>query len=225
MLPDVLNPHTIVLRTAPMIRNNRQHRNVIRLPELKRRLRNRRRRQRAQLRGSLKPQQLMPPRRLGNSIRQHRDPVAMRQLVAQFLGWTEAIREEIQFLDHRENDLTKRFRELQDSIYTTLQTDKLGPGFRLFAGEQRAVGELMIDRTSSVCRCRGYADFVNRRDPNLDYWLDPVRDDIKQMAHDLFPFEERLIRIQHAMIDLLEFLDPQFIRFPRSSRAKVQALN
>lgn len=142
-------------------------------------------------------------------------------LVAQFLGWTEAIRQEIQFLDLGKDDQTKEFRQLQDKVYTSLQTDTLGTGFRLFAGEQRAVGELMIEHQNSSCRCKGFADFLNNQNPQLNHWLDPLRDDIQQMASHLQPFERRLVNIQHSMIDLLDFLDPTFIRFPQSSRAKV----
>ena len=142
-------------------------------------------------------------------------------LVAQFLGWTEAVRQEIQFLDLDENDQTRRLRQLQDAIFTQLQTDTLGTGFRLFAGEQRAVGELMIDRTASACRCIGFAAFTNSRNPAIDRWLDPLRDDVKQMAVQRGQFEDRLVCIQHSMIDLLEFLDPGFVRFPQSNRGKV----
>jgi hypothetical protein len=142
-------------------------------------------------------------------------------LLAQFLGWTEAIREEIQFLDLGADDQTKRLRQLQDEIYRHLQTDTLAPGFRLFAGEQRAIGELMIDRGASTCRCIGFAAFMNNRKPGIDRWLDPLRDDLRQMAARPDPFKERLASIQHSMIDLLEFLDPQFTRFPQSTRTRV----
>jgi hypothetical protein len=142
-------------------------------------------------------------------------------LLAQFLGWTEATREEIQFLDLDADDQTRELRRLQDGIYTQLQTDSLGEEFRLFAGEQRAVGELMLDRTSSVCRCIGFAAFMGGRNPAIDHWLNPLRDDVKRMAVHLEPFEKRLVSIQHSLIDLLQFLDPEFVRFPRATRAKV----
>jgi len=142
-------------------------------------------------------------------------------LVAQFLGWTEAIRQEIQFLDLAGDDQTRSFRKLQDNIYTQLQTDALGSGFRLFAGEQRAVGELMIDRATGNPGCIGFATFVTDRKPALDHWLDPLRDDIKRMAIDTKPFEARLVSIQHSMIDLLAFLDPGYVRFPLSNRTKL----
>jgi len=47
-------------------------------------------------------------------------------LLAQFLGWTEAIREEIQFLPLDSDHQMTRLRQLQDGIYTQLQTDRMG---------------------------------------------------------------------------------------------------
>jgi hypothetical protein len=143
-------------------------------------------------------------------------------LFAQFLGWTEAIREELQFLDLGAEEDTKKLRALQNMIYHHFQTDDLGPGFRLFAGEQRAIGELMIDRKGgAVCRCIGFATFTSSRKPEIDQWLNPVREDIRKLAVQPGIFDRRLTAIQHAMIDLLEFLDPEYIRFPHTTRSKV----
>jgi hypothetical protein len=144
-------------------------------------------------------------------------------LLAQFLGWTEIIRQEIQFLALDDDDQTKRLRQLQDGIYTQLQTDRFGEGFRLFAGEQRAVGELMIDRGTGTPRCLGFAAFLTGRNAAIDRWLDPLRDDVRQMAIDVAPFQARLTAFQHSLIDLLQFLDPEDIWFPRSSRDKICA--
>ena len=142
-------------------------------------------------------------------------------LVAQFLGWTELIRQEIQFLDLGNDEETRKLRSLQNGMYTQLQTDQFGKGFRLFAGEQRAVGELMIDRGADLPRCIGFAAFLKDRDPNVDHWLDPMREDVKKMAANSEPFERRLVNIQHSLIDLLEFLDPKYVYFPQDSRGKL----
>ena len=143
-------------------------------------------------------------------------------LVAQFLGWTELTRQEIQFIDLGSDDETRRLRELQNTIYSQFQTDGLGKGFQLFAGDQRAIGELMIDRTREPPRCLGYAAFLKDRDENLDHWLDPLREDVKKMAKNVQPYAERLISIQNALIDLLKFLDPEYVYFPRESRSKIE---
>jgi hypothetical protein len=89
-------------------------------------------------------------------------------LLAQFLGWSEIIRREIQFLALGDDGQTKELRAIQDRIHRQLRTDRLKSGFRLFAGEQRAVGELMIDSRNGVPRCLGFAAFLNGRDPSID---------------------------------------------------------
>jgi hypothetical protein len=144
-------------------------------------------------------------------------------LLSQFLGWTELVRQEIQFLDLGRADQTRKLRELQDSMYTQLHDDSLGTGFRLFPGEQRAVGELMIDRTGVIPRCLGFATFLNNRPAEIDRWLNPLRDDIRRMPSDLEPFKQRLIQIQRSLIDLLEFLDPECIWSPASHRTRLSA--
>lgn len=142
-------------------------------------------------------------------------------LVGQFLGWTELIRQEVQFLDMESDEETRELRRLQDGMYTQLQTDRFGKRFRLFAGEQRAVGELMIDRTGEQPRCIGFAAFLKNRNKQIDHWLDPMREDVKEMATNADPFEERLVGLQHSLIDMLEFLDPKHIYFPTESRGKI----
>ena len=142
-------------------------------------------------------------------------------LVAQFLGWTELIRQELQFLDLGSDRETRELRSLQHSMYSQLQTHDFGKGFRLFAGEQRAVGELMIDRGGEQPRCIGFAAFLKDRDPKVDHWLNPLREDVKNMSIDAKPFAERLINIQHSLIDLLKFLDPNYVYFPEKTRGKI----
>jgi hypothetical protein len=141
-------------------------------------------------------------------------------LVAQFLGWTEAIRQDIQFLNLDETDRTRELRKLQDGIYSQFQRDDIGSGFRLFAGEQRAIGELMVVRDSGTVRCIGFANFMSFRNHAIDQWLDPLRADIKAMSANMGSFSKRLQLLQHSLIDLLEFLDPEYIRFPREYRGK-----
>ncbi len=142
-------------------------------------------------------------------------------LIAQFLGWTELIRQEIRFLDLGSDEETRQLRSLQDSMYTLLQTDRFGKGFRLFAGEQRAIGELMIDRTAELPRCIGFAAFLKDRNQDVHHWLDPLREDVKKMAANVQPFEERLVSIQRSLVDLLDFLDPKCVYFPGNSRGKI----
>ena len=142
-------------------------------------------------------------------------------LLAQFLAWTELLRQEVQFLDLGSDDRTRKLRDLQDQIYSQLQTDTIPSGFRLFAGEQRAIGELMVDRTGTTARCLGFAAFLENRHRRLDAWLGPLRNDIRRMSIDLGSYRDRLIPIQHSLIAMLEFFDPQFVRFPAKTRTTI----
>jgi hypothetical protein len=72
-----------------------------------------------------------------------------------------------------------------------------------------------------VCRSIGFATFTSSRDPAIDQWLNSIRDDIKATSSDIKRSKERLTLIQHSLIDLLDFLDPECIRFPRENRMKV----
>jgi hypothetical protein len=44
---------------------------------------------------------------------------------------------------------------------------------------------------------------------------------VASLASDFPRAVPRLTELQHALIDLLEMLDPQYIRFPRDRRSKV----
>jgi len=112
------------------------------------------------------------------------------------------VRQEIQFIDLESDEGTRKLRSLQGELYSQFQTDRYGKGFRLFAGEQRAVGELMINRIGAFPRCIGFAAFLKDQNPHIDHWLDLLREDAKKMAGDAQSFENRLINIQNALIDL-----------------------
>ena len=65
-------------------------------------------------------------------------------LIAQYFAWTELVRREIQFIDLGADEQTRQLTWLQDNIYSTWQSDEHGPLLRIFAGEQRAIGERLI---------------------------------------------------------------------------------
>src|SRR5271166_1876572 len=82
-------------------------------------------------------------------------------VIAQYFAWTELVRREIQFIDLGADEQTRKLSELQDSIYSTWQTDQHGPLLRIFAGEQRAIGERLIREGPRGPECMGYASFLD----------------------------------------------------------------
>ena len=80
-------------------------------------------------------------------------------VVGQYFGWSEILRREIQFLSYSDSNRTRVVAECQRAIVEKFQSDKdhLGRPFQIWRGEQRAIGELMIDCDATPIQCIGYA--------------------------------------------------------------------
>lgn len=142
-------------------------------------------------------------------------------LVAQYLAWTEIIRRDIQYIDLGQDEQTRELAHLQDDIYGLYQTDRFDRMFRVFAGEQRAIGERMIRDGARGPQCAGYAAFLDQLAKAPDPLLEPIREDVRNLSTRLQDARPRLVALQNALIDLLAFLDLDFIRFPEKRRTKV----
>ena len=69
----------------------------------------------------------------------------------------------------------------------------------------------------------GYAAFLTgQKDPEFDRWFAHLRADVDELAHGPDgDNDQRLRALQHALVDLIDFLDPGHIRVPTSERAKL----
>jgi hypothetical protein len=143
-------------------------------------------------------------------------------LIAQYFAWTEIIRKEIQFLDLGKEEETRELAGLQDGIYSCWNNDSLGQALRIFAGEQRAIGESLIVEGPRGSECIGYGKFLRTLKVNKNPLVEAVRLDVTQLRNDLEDARPRLIELQNSLIDLLQFLDPKYVRFPEYSRQKVE---
>lgn len=144
-------------------------------------------------------------------------------VLAQYFAWTEIVRSDIQFIDLGEDKQTRELRRLQDNIYAILQNDEGSPLLRVFAGEQRAVGERLVTRTRERADCMGYGAFLDQLPTGQDPLLDALRDDVVQTSKNVGLATPRLVALQHALIDLLDYLDPDNVRFSEDRRSKVKA--
>jgi len=138
-------------------------------------------------------------------------------VIAQYFAWTELVRREIQFIDLGADEKTRQLSSLQDNIYSIWQTDKYGPLLRIFAGEQRAIGERVIHDQ----QCMGYASFLDFYSSCKDPLLIAVEADVVTLGTNLPAALPRIVALQHALIELLEFLDPLYVRFPKKNRTKL----
>ena len=141
-------------------------------------------------------------------------------VVAQFFAWNEIVRRDVQFAD-LERDRSGRLSEQLDTITHLWSTDGLGSEFRVFAGEQRAIGERMIQSRGERLDCLGYADFCDVAATARIPHLVKLERDIGKVTRGQRDIFDRLILIQNSLIDLLDILDPDARRLPRSRRSKL----
>jgi len=143
-------------------------------------------------------------------------------LFSQFFAWTEAARIDVQFLNLKNDKKTRKLSELQSMIYSLIQTDRLGPHLIFFAGEQRAIGEKMLVKNDNRYNCIGYGEFLKCDAFSQDVLFSELRKEIVNMTENVDAYYARLRVIQHALIDLLDYLDPKKIRINENERSKLK---
>ena len=141
-------------------------------------------------------------------------------LFAQYFSWVEILRRQVQFLDLGDVARNRLFVDRLERIADVFASDRQveDAGFRLFRGEQRALGEVMTapaDDDGPGLQCMGYAEFHARLhgDPSFARWFEPLGEHVSTLAHDDAPCYERLTQLQHALINLIAFLDDPPRRF------------
>jgi hypothetical protein len=128
--------------------------------------------------------------------------------IAQYFGWTEILRRDIQFLSFPEAEATQRVTELQRKIAKSFLTDDHGEELMIWSDEQRAIGELMIVEEHGKVLCMGYARFRKECNGVFAQWREQLRDDvIGEASH------ERMREVQHLLCDLVETLDDKRVRY------------
>jgi len=150
-------------------------------------------------------------------------------VLAEYLGWVEILRRGVQFLDLGDVERNRRLVDRLEAISTVLLADRPYPDatFRVFRGEQRAMGELMVDTAmpsgSQPSQCIGYATFIAKlvQEPSFARWFEKLEDDVRQLAAEPSPRYARLVDLQHALMDLIDFLDDPPTRFPREHRTRL----
>jgi len=148
-------------------------------------------------------------------------------VLAEYLCWAEIIRRDLRFLDlgaeERNRELVRRLEDVQLAI----ADPALPRPLRLFRGQQRAIGEVMMTPTgnmeSAQYEALGCAQFFTRLDddPAFPQWFDRIRAGLDQVAGADQAERAQLIRMQHRLVDLIEFLDPNQLRLPARLRDRL----
>jgi hypothetical protein len=105
------------------------------------------------------------------------------------------------------------------------------PVLRIFRGDQRAIGEVMLTTTDQPgghigprWDCMGYAAFVqalaDQKTP-ISRWLQPLIRDIDKLAEDYDAHKARIIAMQHHAVELVNLIDPEGERIPVDQRKKM----
>jgi hypothetical protein len=152
---------------------------------------------------------------------------------AEYFGWVEILRREIQFLDLGDLELNRCLSELFVNITKAFGTNQfngrgnLDSTFQLFNGEQRAIGEIMMKSRSADpmqgYECIGYAAFVQKmREPDFAHWFTKLKEDLEMIIKASGIGGERLVLIHSRLIDLIDFLDPHYMRIPLKYRTKIE---
>jgi hypothetical protein len=141
-------------------------------------------------------------------------------LLGQFLGWIEIVRREVQVIDYGDIHRTAELQRHLFDVVDIFSTDSINdPALRVFRGEQRAIGELMVtERISGDSRhsdSMGYAAFVERFETDRAFarWFARWNDDLDVLMRGE-QVGARLILTQRALINLIDFFDPGWVRFP-----------
>jgi hypothetical protein len=151
-------------------------------------------------------------------------------LIGQYLGWVEIFRREAGLVlsgVSRGNELLR----LIDEIGAIFATDEYGRALRVFRSHQSAIAEVMISeegRGTPRVKCLGYATFVKRlKEEDFARWFSNVRDDLGSMADmsssrpNGMAGDKRVVMLQHALMDLMAFLDPEGVTGKKLARATV----
>jgi hypothetical protein len=159
-------------------------------------------------------------RSAGDSDREYAETNTM-WLLAQYFCWLEILRRDTGYYALGSQKRGRDLLRLLDASRQAFASDGHDGPFQIFWGIQRAIGELsIVERGGDSTRrsdCLGYAEFLKRlNDADFARWFESLRGDISKTA-DMLKDErvpERVVAIQHALIDLVDFLDPAHARIP-----------
>jgi hypothetical protein len=161
----------------------------------------------------------------GTEMEQNYSRDSTLYVVAQYFGWLEVVRRDVQFLDLGRIEMNQLLNDRFEAIAAAFWDDSIDPVLRAFRGEQRAIGEIMLQPVTSGphrMECIGYATFFSRlEDPAFARWFAKLREDVELLAPAPSRHSQRLIVLQNRLMDLIDFLDEGGHRLPLINRQRL----
>lgn len=148
-------------------------------------------------------------------------------LLAQYFGWWELLRREVQFLEIGDVGDNRKLVQSLSRISDIIDDPdpNLGPELRIWSAEQRALGELMLVDSENEVRSTtvmGYDSFATmlEGEGRLSKRIHRLDEAVHSMA---VPDADhtRAILLQRALVDLIDILDDDRSRFPVHLRSKL----
>jgi len=140
--------------------------------------------------------------------------------IAEYLGWCEILRSEIQFVGWGKKERNRILRQKLEGV--TQAFIHGGHNIPLYIPRtvQRAIGEIMITirqyPDAERSQCIGYAQFIKQlKNPEFAIWFENLNNDIEKIATKDDSDKSRLMSLQKTVMSLIEFLDPDGIRWPK----------
>lgn len=149
--------------------------------------------------------------------------------VGQYFGWAEILRRGIEYLDLGSAEHTRELATRLDNVSHAFANTDWYPRtsiLRLFRDEQRAIGECLVEATTEdprSQRCLGYTQFIDRleNDARFSRWFARLNREINSLPQSTSQHLNRLVRIQHELVAVVELLDPDGKRFPLAHRRRI----
>ncbi|MFE2038181.1 hypothetical protein ACFXBB_34085 [Streptomyces scopuliridis] len=110
-------------------------------------------------------------------------------VIAEYFCWVEILRRRVQFLDLGNREDNRTVVDLLHEISNRFSSDRnQGAGFRLFRGEQRTLGDLMISQDGDEQGCIRYAEFCRRLDTDEEFgaWFASLNEAIQKLGNEFY---------------------------------------
>jgi hypothetical protein len=153
-------------------------------------------------------------------------------LLAQFLAWKNILKVNTQFLAFYEDESSSDLRVILSKIEDELSTsryDRSGWNFRLWPGHQLAIAENMVvlekEKETGQLRPMGWHQFKGDFKEKFSFYFRYFQTSITEMLnarekHTNGVPDQRLRRLQHFLVDLMDTLDPDKKLFQSNPLAK-----